>query len=225
MGVWADRVVPHIVEKAGSNPHVETLRDQVCEGLHGRLLEIGFGSGLNIAHYPAAVASVHAVEPSDVGWRLSEQRRASTSLPIDRSGLDGQRLDEPDESFDCVLSTLTLCTIPDAHRALAEVRRVLRPGGRLHFLEHGLAPDPTVATWQRRLNPLQGRLFAGCHLDRDIPALVGGAGLQVDALENEPTCPGLPSRTPGATATSGGGAAGLIVRADASGVPGTRARS
>ena len=114
MGVWADRVVPHIVEKSGSNPHVEALRDQVCEGLHGRVLEIGFGSGLNIAHYPAAVASVHAVEPSDVGWRLSEERRTSTAVPIERSGLDGQRLDEPDESFDCVLSTLTLCTIPDA---------------------------------------------------------------------------------------------------------------
>ena len=89
MGVWADRVVPHIVEKAGSNPHVEALRDQVCEGLHGRLLEIGFGSGLNVAHYPATVTSVHAVEPSDVGWRLSEDRRASAAVPIERSGLDG----------------------------------------------------------------------------------------------------------------------------------------
>jgi len=183
MGVWADRVVPHIVDKAGSNPHVETLRNHVCEGLHGRVLEIGFGSGLNVAHYPPTVTSVHAVEPSDVGWRLSEERRASTPLPIERSGLDGQRLNEPDESFDCVLSTLTLCTIPDIDRALTEVRRVLRPGGRLHFLEHGLAPDPQVAAWQRRLNPLQGRLFAGCHLDRDIPALVVGAGLQVDDLE------------------------------------------
>jgi SAM-dependent methyltransferase len=183
MGVWADRVVPHIVDKSGSNPHVDALRDRACEGLHGRVLEIGFGSGLNVAHYPAQVASVHAVEPSDVAWRLSEDRRTSTEVPIERSGLDGQRLDEPDESFDCVLSTLTLCTIPHVDRALAEVRRVLRPGGRLHFLEHGLAPDPRVVTWQRRLNPLQGRLFAGCHLDRDIPALVSGAGLRVDDLE------------------------------------------
>jgi SAM-dependent methyltransferase len=183
MGVWSDRVVPRLVDRAGSAPEVVALRRDVCAGLHGRVLEVGFGSGLNLAHYPAAVASVHAVEPSDVGWALSERRRRRSPVPVVRSGLDGERLDEPDAAFDCVLSTLTLCTIPDVAAALAEVRRVLVPGGRLHFLEHGLAPDARVVAWQHRLDALQGRLFAGCHLDRDIPALVRGAGLEIEHLE------------------------------------------
>lgn len=159
------------------------LRAQVCAGLHGRVLEIGFGSGLNLPHYPPEVVSVSAVEPADAGWALSERRRAASALPVERSGLDGQALAAPDESFDCVLSTFTLCTIPDVALALAEVRRVLLPGGAFHFLEHGLAPDASVVTWQRRLEPVQKRVAAGCHLTRDIPALVAEAGLDVVALE------------------------------------------
>ena len=183
MGFWGDRVVPRVVDRAGSGPELQELRARACDGLHGRVLELGFGSGLNLRHYPDTVSVVLAVEPSDVGWALSEERRARSPLPVERSGLDGQSLAEDDASVDCVLSTLTLCTIPDATAALAEVRRVLRPGGRLHFLEHGLAPDPGVAAWQRRLDPLQGRLFGGCHLTRDVPALVTEAGLDVDDVE------------------------------------------
>jgi SAM-dependent methyltransferase len=185
MGWWTDRVVPHVVERTGSTPEIVALRRRVCAGLRGRVLEIGFGSGLNTDHYPAAVSSVAAVEPSDVGWSLSSERRAAADVEIVRSGLDGQELDEADETFDSVLSTLTLCSIPDAGRALAEVRRVLRPGGRLHFFEHGLAPDANVVTWQRRLDPLQRRLFGGCHLSRDLPALVRSAGLDVEHVEGE----------------------------------------
>ena len=182
MGVWADRVVPHIVDKSGSNPHVDALRDPVCAGLHGRVLEIGFGSGLNVDHYPAQVASVHAVEPRPrlaavrgpayvdhgadpaLGTGRAASRRAGRLLRL--RAVDTHPVHHPGRG-------------PRAE----EVRRVLRPGGRLHFLEHGLAPDTKVATWQRRLNPLQGRLFAGCRLDRDIAALVGDAGLHVEALE------------------------------------------
>lgn len=183
MGLWAERVVPRLTDRTLSGAEVGPWRDQVCAGLHGRVLELGFGSGLNLAHYPSSVESVSAVEPSDTGWALSADRRAASRIPVHRSGLDGQRLAEPDASFDAVLSTFTLCTIPDAAQALAEVRRVLVTGGSLHFLEHGLAPDEGVVRWQRRLDPVQRRLFAGCHLSRDIVGLVEGAGLTVVDLE------------------------------------------
>ena len=182
MGTWSDRVVPHLTDRALSRPEINELRAEVCAGLTGRLLELGFGSGLNLRYLPAEVTSVHAVEPADAGWALSQARRDRAAVPVVRSGLDGQSLDEPDASFDSALVTFSLCTIPDAAAALAEVRRVLRPGGRLHFLEHGLAPDPGVVRWQERLEPVQRRVFAGCHLTRDIPALVSAAGLEIEDL-------------------------------------------
>ncbi|MET1038239.1 MAG: class I SAM-dependent methyltransferase [Aeromicrobium sp.] len=183
MAWWSDHVVPRVVDRALSTDDVMQERAAACVGLSGRVLEIGFGSGRNIGLYPAAVESVSAVEPSDTAWRMSADRRASSTVPIVRSGLDGQALDEPDATYDSVLSTFTLCTIPDVESALSEARRVLRPGGALVFLEHGLAPDPRVATWQRRLDPLQGAVVAGCHLTRDMAALVTGAGFRMDTLD------------------------------------------
>ena len=183
MGVWGDRLLPRVVDSLGSAPEITRLRARVCAGLHGTVLELGFGSGLNLPHYPAAVTEVLAVEPSDTGWALSERRRAASAVPVRRSGLDGQRLLEADDSVDCVLSTLTLCTIPDAARALAEVRRVLRPGGTLHVFEHGLAPDAGVETWQHRLEPVQRRVFGGCHLTRDVPGLLVAAGFRLDEVD------------------------------------------
>ena len=183
MGVWAERVVPRLTDRALGNREIGELRAAVCAGLGGRVLEIGFGSGLNLPHLPPEVASVAAVEPADVGWALSERRRARSRVPVERTGLDGQRLAAPDASYDGVLSTFTLCTIPDVAAALDEVRRVLRPGGTFHFLEHGLAPDARVRDWQHRIEPWQKRVFAGCHLTRDIPALVAGAGLEITQLE------------------------------------------
>ena len=180
MGVWVERLLPRLLDSMGAAPEITRLRAEVCAGLHGTVLEIGFGSGLNVPHYPAAVTEVLAVEPSDAAWALSEKRRARSAVPVRRSGLDGQRLTEADDSVDCVLSTLTLCTIPDAPRALAEVRRVLRPGGALQVFEHGLAPDAGVVTWQHRLEPLQKRVFGGCHLTRDVPGLLTDAGFCLD---------------------------------------------
>lgn len=182
MGVWAERVVPRLTDKALGNDEIGELRSATCAGLHGRVLEIGFGSGLNLPHYPPEVTTVHAVEPADVGWRLSRARRERSTVRVERTGLDGQRIDADDASYDAVLSTFTLCTIPDVAAALSEVHRVLRPGGSLHFVEHGLAPDPGVVAWQRRLEPLQKRVFAGCHLTRDVPGLIRGAGLEVTDL-------------------------------------------
>ncbi len=182
-GFWTDQVVPRLTDRALRGDDLFPLRVRACAGLNGKVLELGFGSGLNLNHYPTEVVSISAVEPSDTGWALSQRRRDDSRVPVQRSGLDGERLAEPDSSFDAVLSTFTLCTIPDVTRALAEVVRVLVPGGTLHFLEHGLAPDAGVVRWQRRLEPLQRRMFAGCHLTRDIADLVTGAGLSMQDLD------------------------------------------
>jgi SAM-dependent methyltransferase len=179
MAFWTDRVVPRITDRALSTAEVMELRAVACAGLAGRVLEIGFGSGLNVGLYPDRVSRLDAVEPSELGWSLSARRRAGSPVPIERTGLDGQRLSAADGQYDAVLSTFTLCTIPDVARALSEVRRVLAPGGAFHFLEHGLAPESGVARWQRRLDPVQRRVCGGCHLSRDIPGLVGAAGLDV----------------------------------------------
>ncbi|WP_371495931.1 class I SAM-dependent methyltransferase [Kitasatospora sp. NBC_00374] len=183
MGFYAEQVVPRIVNVACAMGEAGELRERVCAGLAGEVLEIGFGSGLNVPHYPAAVTRVDAVEPSEVGWRLAGKRLAASRVPVRRAGLDGQVLPFPDDSYDAALSTWTLCTIPDVAAALREVRRVLRPGGTLHFVEHGLAPDENVRRWQHRFDPLEQRLFAGCHLDRPIVGLLTDAGFTIAELD------------------------------------------
>lgn len=183
MGVWGDHVLPRLTDRALSRSDVGELRAAVCAPLRGRVLEIGFGSGLNVPWYPAEVTSLSAVEPSDVAWRLSLQRRGTSPIPIQRSGLDGQRLDEADGTHDAVLSTFTLCTLPDPAGALAEMLRVVRADGVLCLLEHGLAPDPRVAAWQRRLDGLQSRIFGGCHLTRDVERLARESGAELTRLE------------------------------------------
>jgi SAM-dependent methyltransferase len=180
---WERTVVPRLVDVALRGRDIGELRQRACAGLTGRVLELGFGSGLNTRLYPDAVAAVDAVEPSDVGWRLSERRRAESGTPVRRVGLDGQALAADDAAYDCVLSTFTLCTIPDVALAFREVRRVLRPGGTFHFLEHGSGPTERVRSWQRRLEPAQRRLAGGCHLTRDVPALVAEAGFEVTDLD------------------------------------------
>ncbi|HET8988794.1 MAG TPA: class I SAM-dependent methyltransferase [Humibacillus sp.] len=183
MGWWSTQVTPRLVEVGSTGEEMLAYRRRVCEGLAGRVVELGFGSGANLEALPVGVTSIVAIEPSDVAWKRSEKRRASSPVPVERGGLDGQRLDLPDESADAVLSTFTLCTIPDADAALREVVRVLRPGGALHFFEHGLAPDDGVVRWQHRLEPLQMRLFDGCHLTRRIDRLVEDSGLVIETLE------------------------------------------
>ena len=182
MGFYGTAVLPRLVNATGSARALDPLRRRVCAGLAGDVIEIGFGSGLNVPFYPAAVTRVAAVEPSDLGWRLASERLRAAAVPVQRAGLDGQSLPFADGSYDAALSTWTLCSIPDAAAALAELRRVLRPGGALHFLEHGLAPDESVRRWQHRLEPLQRRLAGGCHLTRQIAGLVTAAGFTITEL-------------------------------------------
>ncbi len=183
MGVYGEQILPRIVDVACSMKAAAPQRRRVCEGLAGDVVEIGFGSGLNVPFYPAVVTRVAAVEPADVGWKLAGKRLGATTIPVQRAGLDGQSLPFPDDSFDAALSTWTMCTIPDVEAALRELRRVLKPGGRLHFVEHGLAADAGVRRWQHRLDPVQQRLFGGCHLTRPVAELIRGAGFEVTELD------------------------------------------
>ncbi|WP_416952233.1 class I SAM-dependent methyltransferase [Nocardioides sp. T5] len=183
--VWDERVLPRLTDRALRGHEVGELRAAACAGLTGRVLEIGFGSGLNVRWYPPDVTSVTAIEPSDVGWELSEPRRSRSDVHVQRAGLDGQRLDLPDDSHDSALVTFSLCTIPDPLEALREARRVVRQGGRLHALEHGIAPEESVRRWQRRIEPPWGAVAGGCHLTRDMPALLESAGWRVEHREQE----------------------------------------
>jgi ubiquinone/menaquinone biosynthesis C-methylase UbiE len=160
------------------------VRARAATGLEGEVLEVGFGSGLNVPHYPSDVRRVRAVDPATVGRKLAAKRVAASPIPVDYVGLDGQALSIDSASVDHVLTTWTMCTIPDVDRALGEIHRVLRPGGELHFAEHGLSPDPKVAQWQERLNASHRRIFGGCNLDRPIDQIVQRAGFSLTRIEN-----------------------------------------
>jgi ubiquinone/menaquinone biosynthesis C-methylase UbiE len=184
MALYRERVLPRLIDLTLRGRPIERLRQAATAGLDGEVLEIGFGSGRNVPHYPGTVRRMLAVEPSTVGRRLAAERVGNSRVPIEYIGLDGEDLPLDDQTIDHVLTTFTLCTIPDAERALREARRVLRPGGELHFVEHGLAPDPAVARWQDRLEPLQRRIAGGCHLTRPIDKLLRSAGLDIVRLDN-----------------------------------------
>jgi SAM-dependent methyltransferase len=183
MGLYREHVVPRLVDLACGSAGFERWRVRAADGLAGRVVEIGFGSGLNVPHYPAEVDVVLAVEPARVARRLAECRIEASPVSVEHVGLDGQQIPLQDASCDAALCTFTLCTVPDPDLALSEIRRVVRPGGTIHFLEHGLSPDPRVARWQHRFEPVQRRLADGCHLTRDPTALVEQAGFVMEVNE------------------------------------------
>jgi ubiquinone/menaquinone biosynthesis C-methylase UbiE len=184
VGFYREHVLPRLVDRACGTGELRRWRKHATAGLSGTVVEIGFGSGLNMPAYPPEVHLVYAVEPALTARRLAEERIAESHVHVEHIALHGESIPLDDDSCDGALSTFTLCTIPGVEAALAEVRRVLRPGGRFHFLEHGLSPEPSVATWQRRFEPVQKRLADGCHLTRDPTELVRAAGFEIERLES-----------------------------------------
>ncbi len=183
MGLYRDCFFPWLADRALNSPECRELRERVTLGLRGTVLEIGFGSGLNLPHYPEQVDRICAVDPATFGRRLAARRLAASSIPIEFVGLDGASVPLADGSINAVLSTWTLCSIADLGVVLQEIRRLLEPGGRFHFLEHGQSPDASVARWQRRLNPLQKVVACGCQLDVPIEKRIREAGLTIETID------------------------------------------
>ena len=183
MGIYTDHIVPRVVNWTCSSAGIARWRQKACTGLSGDVVEIGFGSGTNVAHYPPTVRRVYAVEPASLARKLARKRVGQSSVPIENIGSDAHRLALADESCDAALVTFTLCTLNDPQAALRELFRVLKPHGTLHFLEHGIAPDEATARWQRRLNGMEQRLADGCQLIRDPLAMVRNAGFEIQWSE------------------------------------------
>ena len=182
MGIYRSRILPHLMNAVMSSDENREIRARVCTDLEGTVVEIGFGSGLNVPYYPADVHTVHAVAPATRSIALAGERIEACHAHVHHTSLTGERVDLPDASADAVLSTWTLCSIPDVDVALSEIRRVLKPGGTLHFVEHGISPDPKVARRQHRLEPINKPIFGGCHLTRDIPALLTRTGFAIETM-------------------------------------------
>lgn len=181
MGLWARVVQPRLLDASLGASQTGEVRQRVCAGLVGDVVEIGYGSGHNQPYLPAGVTGVWAVDPSGGGFALSAARRAASPVPVVRAAATAERLPFPDDRFDSALSTWTLCATDDPMAVLAELARVLRPGGVLHLVEHGLAEEPSVVRWQRRGNGLNKRL-AGCVLDRDVRGLLQASPMTVTEL-------------------------------------------
>ena len=184
MGFYDRHILPKVLNWSCGTKPVRRQRQKVVPLAEGRVLEIGIGSGLNLPYYdPTKVERVIGLDPAEA--MLTYARRKSEHLPftVECLALEGERIPLERQSIDTVLVTYTLCTIPDAIAALEGMRQVLKPGGRLIFCEHGKAPDAAVQRWQHRLNPLWNRIGGGCNLDRDIPALIEGAGFRIDSLD------------------------------------------
>lgn len=182
LGVWRRRVNPLLLDRIMNTGESRRIRSRVCSRLSGDVLEIGFGTGHNLPHLPSEVRRVLAVEPVPRARELAEQRIAESGAVVEHVGSDARSLPLADQSVDAVLCTWNLCSIDDAHVAVAEVGRVLRPGGELHFVEHGRADAERTRRWQHRLDPVWSRIACGCHLDRDIPSIVEAGGLEITEL-------------------------------------------
>ena len=184
MGFYENKILPRVLDAACSTPSILKQREKVVPEARGRILEVGMGSAINLPFYdPDKVEMVWGLEPSDGMRRKAAPRLEQAPFPVEWIGLPGEEIPLEDDSADTVLLTFTLCTIPDFSRALAQMKRVLKPGGRLLFAEHGASPDPKLRKWQDRWNPLWKRLAGGCHINREVPRLIEEAGFAIEALD------------------------------------------
>jgi ubiquinone/menaquinone biosynthesis C-methylase UbiE len=185
MGIWEKHVLPRMIDKMCGAKDMLPHRQRALAGMSGTVLEIGFGSGLNLAAYPPEVKKVLAVEPSELARRLAQPRIEQSGIEVEFVGLDGAKIPLEDDVADAAVSAFTLCTIPGVEAALAEVQRVLKPGGPFHIVEHGLAPEPGIQKWQHRIEPINKKIAGGCHLSRNPIALLRAAGFTVEAEDHE----------------------------------------
>ena len=184
MGLYDRYILPRIIELGCGMEVMQAQRARIVPRASGRVLEVGIGPGHNLAFYdPAQVLHVTGLDPSEPLLGRARERSRTVPFPVEFLAQGAEAIPLPDASVDTVLVTFTLCTIPEVGQSLTQMRRVLRPGGKLIFCEHGRAPDVSVQRWQDRLNPLWNRLFGGCHLNRDMPALIRAAGFRIDFLE------------------------------------------
>jgi len=184
MAFYEQHILPHLIDLACSGKPTRKQREKLVPRAIGIVLEVGFGSGLNLPFYDTGkVDKVWGLEPSAGMRRKALPAVAASPLNVEFIDLPGEEIPLPAGSVDTVLLTYTLCTIPDAKAALEGMRRVLRPGGQLLFLEHGKAPDANVCRWQDRLNPLWRKVAGGCNINRDIPALIESAGFRIKSDE------------------------------------------
>jgi len=183
MGFYGRFILPRLLDLAMRNRRLDGYRQQAIASARGLVLEIGVGSGLNLALYGPAVEGVCAIDPAAELLLLASQRIEHAQVPVSLARASGEHLPFADAVFDTVVTTWTLCSIPNPVAALIEARRVLKPGGCLVFVEHGLSPEPRVARWQHGLTPCWRRIGGGCHLDRKMDDLIRSAGFRLDAIE------------------------------------------
>jgi ubiquinone/menaquinone biosynthesis C-methylase UbiE len=184
MGLYRRYILPRLIEYCCSEAAVTEQRRRIVTRAQGTVLEIGIGSGLNLPFYdPGRVERVIGIDPDDAIWALAAERRRTFEIPLERIAESSERIPLGGDAVDTVVVTYSLCTIPDPFAALREMRRVLRPSGRLLFAEHGESPDEGVRRWQRRIDPLWRRIAGGCHTARPIPRIFEGAGWRFDELD------------------------------------------
>ena len=172
MGFYSNFVIPYCIDLAMSDSTLSHYRQQLLKNVSGEILEIGFGTGLNLPHYPDWVEKITTVDPNPGMEKLARSRIAASQITVDYQVLNGENLPMADASFDSVVCTWTLCSIPLVDKAIAEIYRLLKPGGKFFFIEHGLSKDPQIQVWQNRLTPIQKIITDGCHLNRNLKCLV-----------------------------------------------------
>ena len=183
MSLYNDHILPHVINLAMRNRELRPYRERVLSQAHGRVLEIGIGSGLNLPLYGARVEAIVGLDVAPRLLAMAAEAATRSRIPVTLVTGSAQAMPIDRGSIDTLVTTWTLCSIPDAMAALAEMRRVLKPGGQLLFVEHGLAPEERVRKWQNRLTPIWKRIGGGCHLNRPIRALIQGAGFRISRLD------------------------------------------